>query len=281
MDKNSKINIIWYNGFKGNWDAGLLASIMDNDERFIQHNTKDNPVFDEAIIILGKQVELEKVRNYLAQFKKGTVILASDEDSEWDWKYVIPSHLKAWTQYYFRNKEEIKERLLLGFPTRLKDIAVNKNQERKYLVSFVGQVQNPHRQSCVNALKEIPNHFIKLADGFGGVNGLEYQDYINIFCQSKVVLCPSGSMCTDSFRTYEALECGALPIVEPRSPRDEKHFNYWKEVSAGILPCVHDWNDIAYILNDEKFIEQKTKECIEWWNNYKVELKQKLLTTLC
>lgn len=272
------INIIWHNGFRGNWDSGLLTSLISEDARFIQHNYKDNnPVFDEAIIIIGKPQDYDAVRDYLAQFKKAIVILSSDEDAEWDWKRCIPSHLQIWTQYYFRNKEEIKERLLLGFPTRLKEVTINKNLERNYFCSFVGQVQNPHRHACVEALKKIPDHFIKIADGFGGLNGLEYQDYINILCQSKVVLCPSGSMCTDSFRVYEALECGALPIVEARSPRDDKHFDYWREVGAGILPCVHDWHDVKYILENKELIERKTKECIEWWSNYKVELKNKLL----
>lgn len=281
MESNTTINVIWYNGFRGNWDSALLSSIFDNDKRFVQYNTKDNPVFDEAIIIIGKPIYLEQVRDYLVQFKKAIVILASDEDSFWDWKSVIPSHFTVWTQYYYQNKQEIKERLLLGFTTRLKDVVLDKTQPRIYGCSFVGQTQNPFRQNCVEALRKYPNHFIKIADGFGGVNGLEYQDYVNILCQSKVVLCPSGSMCTDSFRIYEALECGALPIVEPRSPRDEKHFNYWKEVDASILPCVRDWNDIFFILNDEKFIEQRTKECIEWWADYKQKLQHKLLNALC
>lgn len=281
MDSNSAINIIWYNGFRGNWDHGLLASLMDDDARFLQHNYKDsNPVLDEAIIIVGKPNDVSALRDYLVQIKKGIVILASDEDSEWDWKACIPEHLKVWTQYYFRNKEEIKERLLLGFPTRFPK-GIVQMEKREIFCSFVGQVQNEHRQACVDELKKIPNHFIKIAQYFGGVNGLDYPEYINILCNSKVVLCPSGSMCTDSFRVYEALECGALPIVEARSPRDEKHFDYWKEVGADVLPCVHDWRDIKYILENTELIERKTKECITWWINYKMELKNKLLNALC
>lgn len=279
MDTNTPINIIWYDGFFGCWDHGLLASIFNSDLRFIQHNS-GRPVFDEAIIIMGKPNDLNGVHEHLSKFKKALIILTSDEDSMWDWRSFIPAHLEVWTQYYYKNKLQIKERLLLGFPTRLKDVSINKEQERKYFCSFVGQIQNSHRQKCVDALKQIPDHFIKIADGFGGVNGLEYQDYINILCQSKVVLCPSGSMCTDSFRVYEALECGALPIVEPRSPRDEKHFNYWKEVYAGILPCMDDWASLPFILKDTQYIEERTQQCLFFWNNYKQELKNKLLSAL-
>lgn len=278
MDTNTPINIIWYDGFFGCWDHGLLASIFDADPRFVQHNTPERQVFDEAIIIMGKPKDLTGVRDHLNKFKKGLIILTSDEDSMWDWKSVIPEHFKVWTQYYYKNKSEIKERLLLGFPTRLKDVVIDKTQERKYFCSFVGQVQNPHRQKCVEALKQIPNNFIKIADGFGGVNGLEYQEYINILCQSKVVFCPSGSMCTDSFRVYEALECGALPIVEPRSPRDDENFDYWKEVGAPIFPCVHDWDNMPFILKDTESIKQRTKDCLEWWAGYKHKVLNDLLT---
>lgn len=274
------INVIWYNGCFGNWDHGLLASLMDGDARFVQHNHKDsNPVHDEAIIIVGKPQDPAGLRNYLVQIKKGIIILVSDEDSEWDWT-VIPAHLQIWTQYYFRNKEAIEERMLLGFPTRLKDVTINKNMERLYYVSFVGQVQNQHRQQCVKELKKIPNNFIKISDGFGGLNGLEYQDYINILCKSKIVLCPSGSMCTDSFRVYETLECGALPIVETRSPRDSKNFDYWFEINKDVpFPFVDDWADLQSLLEagGEKWIKLKTKECIDWWNNYKIQIKEKLL----
>lgn len=286
MDTNTSINIIWYDGFFGCWDHGLLASVFESDSRFVQHNTKERLVFDEAIIIMGKPKDFDSVTEHLNKFKRGIVILTSDEDSEWDWRSVIPKHLTVWTQYYFHNKQEIKERLLLGFPTRLKDFSIDTSIERIYSCSFVGQVQNPYRQKCIRELKKIPNAFIQIADGFGGVNGLEYQDYLNILCQSKVVLCPSGSMCTDSFRVYEALECGALPIVEPRSPRDMPGFNYWREANPelhylGILPCVEDWKDISFILKDEIWIKERTEQCQIWWTEYKYELKYKLLTALC
>ncbi len=280
MDTNSKINIIWYDGFFGCWDHGLLASIFNADPRFVQHNS-GRPVFDEAIIIMGKPQDHLAVFDHLSKFKKALVILTSDEDSMESWKSFIPDHVQVWTQYYHENKSPIKDRLLLGFPTRLKDVTVDKTLERKYFCSFVGQVQNSHRRKCVDALEKIPGHFMKLASGFGGVNGLEYQDYINILCQSKIVLCPSGSMCTDSFRVYEALECGALPIVEPRSPRDEKHFNYWKEVNADILPCLDDWGSLPFLLQDTQYIEERTRQCLSWWDNYKQEFKQKLINALC
>ena len=279
MDTNSKINIIWYNGFKGNWDHGLILSLIDGDDRFVQHNEKYSPVIDGAIIIIGKPNDIETARNYLSQFKKATVILASDEDAYWDWKNTVPDHLKICTQYYHDSKSDIKHRLLLGFPTELPQFLKKALLPKKDIFcSFVGQVQNPHRQACINELQKVPGHFLKIADGFGGVNGLNYQDYINIMLRSKVVLCPSGSMCTDSFRAYEALECGALPIVEARSPRDKKHFNYWQEVGANIFPCVSDWNDVHALLGDPEFIQERTKQCIEWWNNYKQELKNKLLS---
>lgn len=273
------INVVWFNGFKGNWDHGLLASIMDNDTRFVQHNSPENPALEEAIVIMGKIKDQDQARNYLAQLRKGIVILASDEDSEWDWRSIMPPHIKVWTQYYFRNKSEITDRLLLGAPTRIREVDMTA-RARQYSCSFVGQVQNPHRRSCVQAITGIQGHYLKIAAGFGGVNGLGYQDYINTMLESKVVLCPSGSMCTDSFRVYEALECGALPIVEARSPRDEKHFNYWRECGASLIPCVQNWSDAHLILQDHAFIEHKTTECIAWWKDYKIQLKNKLLTCL-
>ena len=267
-------NIIWFDGFRGNWDSGLLSSIIENNSTFIEHNSKDNPVFDNVIVLAGK-TDKYRLRDYLLKTSKALVILMSDEDSYFDWEFCQLPHVEFWTQYYFRNKGEIKTRIPLGVPNRFKNYIVTK-QERKYSVSFIGQVQNEHRRQCVEAVKQIPNHFIHIADGFGGVGGLEYQDYLDVLCQSEVVVCPSGSMCCDSFRVYEAIECGALPVADRNSPRDYIDFNYWKECGINIISLT-DWKELSRYI-DKPFVKAQMQITKDWWSIYKSELKTKLET---
>lgn len=274
MADDTKVNIIWFDGFRGNWDSGLIHSIIDNNPKFNEVNSKDNPVFDEVIVLVGK-TDKYRLREYLSKTQKALVILMSDEDSAFDYEFCVAPHVKFWTQYHYRNKERIKKRIPLGVPSRFKDYKV-KSLDRKYSVSFVGQVQNEHRQQCVEVIKQIPNSFIHIASGFGGVDGLEYQDYLDILCQSEVVVCPSGSMCTDSFRVYEAIECGALPIADANSPRDYIDFNYWKECNFNV-PSLQSWKTLPDLLNP-MYIKEQSEITQNWWSHYKQILKQDLET---
>lgn len=271
------IDVIWYNQCRGNWDSGLLCSIFEKyPETFIQHNSKQNIYSPRAIVIVTGCPEIVPLRNYLQGIASGIVILTSEEDSYFDWQAAIPPHLEIWTQYYSHNKAEIKERLLLGAPNRIKDYKINRHLPKKYLWSFVGQVQNPFRQACVDVLKDLPDGYMRIAEMFGGLgdNGTEYQQYLDILCQSQYVICPAGSMCVDSFRLYEAMECGAVPITDTRAPRDPEDFNYWRSVNPSGEPlALTDWRSLP------TFLRMKANPELEnaWWLKYKLKLENKLL----
>lgn len=278
------MRVIWYNGCRGNWDHGLMMEIFAKHPNiFEQINDKDlqNGYFTHglnAIIIVAGKPNVIELNEYLLPFKSGVVILTSEEDSYFDWKAAIPAHMDIWTQYYSPNKSEIKTRLLLGPPSRIKDYKINKHLPKKYLWSFVGQVQNPFRQQCVDVLKTLPDGFLHIAEAFGGEkNGVEYQEYLDIMCQSHYVICPAGSMCVDSFRLYEAMECGAVPITDRKAPRDPESFHYWNEVLRDVNPIgqVYNWQQLP------GFLESKNppSEIINaWWEEYKTNFEIKLLS---
>lgn len=274
------ISVIWWGQSRGNWDSGLLCSIFDyHTDVFNQINEKHPPVQERAIVIIVGKPDPEVLREYLLKMNSGVVILTSEEDSYFNWQYAIPDHLEIWTQYYAPNKKEIKERLLLGFPNRMKDFKIEQSLSKKYLWSFVGQVQNPFREKCVDVLRSLSGTvnegFMYTVEGFGGQgNGLDYQTYLNICAQSKYIICPAGSMCVDSFRLYEAMECGAIPITDRRSPRDAEDFDYWKEVYPNNeIITVGDWSELPRVL--ARPINPVTQNL--WWRVYKNNLTHKLI----
>ena len=273
------INVIWYKASRGNWDHGVLLSIFErNTEKFVQFNNVDARLAETAIVIVAGRPDVNELHERLSILKSGIVILTSEEDAFFDWRNAIPSHLDIWTQYYSPStKKDIAERLLLGAPLRIRDYKINRHLPKKYKWSFVGQVQNPFRQECVDVLKTMDGGFLHVAGAFGGeVNGIEYQQYLDIMCQSEFVICPSGSMCVDSFRLYEAMECGAIPITDSRSPRDSENFNYWNEVHhENTIPQVANWEVLpSLIRNIEKY---HVKPSNYWWDAYKSNLEKNLI----
>ncbi len=269
--------VIWWDAARGNWDSGLIASIFDKfPNTFQQFNIKNPPIFDRAIIIVVGKPEIAPLRKYLSCVDSGVVILTSDEDAYFDYKALDAGHLTFWTQYYNEQyKSDIKERILLGAPTRIKDYKINTHLPKKYLISFVGQVQNAFREQCLNILTGLDcEKFIRVDDAFGGYgsNGMGYQEYLDVLCQSKYTACPSGSMNVDTFRLYESIFCNAVPITNKRSPRDKNDFNYWDVVyPSNKLTLVDNWNELPSVLS------KKYEDKNYWWSDYVSTLENKLL----
>jgi len=275
------INCVWYNGSFGNWDNGLLAEIFDSrPDVFIQHNTKNNPVFERAIVCLVGKPDVKEVREYLDKIDEAFVFLLSDEDGFFRWQDAIPERHTIYTQYFTElGKSEIKNRILLGAPNRIKDYKIDTTQPKKYLWSFVGQIQNTFRQDMLDVIKNWPDGYLQICDSFGGYGngGMDYVDYLNIMAQSRFVLSPSGSMSTDAFRTYECMEMGAIPIVNTRCQRDNEGFNYWQAVyPSNSLMQIEKWNDYhvsLYFMG----VNHSAAEHNKWWFKYKQELTDKLI----
>jgi hypothetical protein len=132
----------------------------------------------------------------------------------------------------------------------------------------------------LNVLRTLPGGFLHITDLFGGEGekGMDYQSYLDVCCQSKFVICGAGSMNVDSFRVYESMSCGAIPITEKRCQRDPEVFNYWNEVYPGHrLLTVDNWGELLTSYNPA-YLENLTSTLIQnqWWWNYKKVIEQKL-----
>lgn len=292
------IPVIWWKQSRGNWDHGIFLQTFEKyPDLFPQYNDKEIPDFRHAIVMVSGKPSIPELASYINRLKSATVILCSEEDAFFQWKKIVPKrdNFDVWTQYYNPlTKREIKERILLGAPYRIKDYKINKHLPKKYLWSFVGQVQNPFRQQAVEVLSKMDDGYLKGISGFGGYtpDGMDYQEYLDIMCQSKFVICPAGSMSVDSFRLYEAMECGAIPITDKRAPRDHPDHNYWSDVcpyngltylwewDEDILRSVFLWNEkppVSTIPLAYKNHIYTGPSHNYWWFRYKHELEEKLL----
>lgn len=275
------ISVIWWDNARGNWDHGLLMDIFERNPQIFTQFNADVQNYDgyfstidhKAIVIVTGHPDTVQLRKFLDTLTYGLVIFTSDEEARWDIPAIVPPHLEVWSQYY-KPGMRVSERLLMGQPSRLKDYKINKTKDKKYLWSFVGQVQNQFRQQCVDTLKQLPDGFLRTTDLFGGVcdKSIEYQEYLDIMCQSKYVICPSGSFTPESFRLYEAMECGAIPITDARAPVHAKDFNYWNNTYRyHKLITVNFWepNTLKEIMT--------LPNSNEWWFIYKKGIEEKLI----
>jgi hypothetical protein len=141
--------------------------------------------------------------------------------------------------------------------------------ERNLVWSFLGT--NWHnRKELLTPLCEIPAHHLHFVDDWASPNKLSPEDMYSYMKRSAFVPCPSGEN-AESFRIYEALEAGAMPVLV----RDSKEFIEF--ITANLPLKVFDsWDDAAIIMNGlsgAKFNEYRAK-VLDAWAIYKNTLNR-------
>lgn len=95
-------------------------------------------------------------------------------------------------------------------------------------VSFIGQKGRWYRRLMVEYFERIAGARTSKYGSFGGFTHLpQTTDYASSILSSKFVVCPPGNVSSQSFRYYEAIALGAVPIVTEVSLQDWNTHEYW------------------------------------------------------
>lgn len=178
----------------------------------------------------------------------------------------------------------------LGYKRHFQEY-LTKAEERRLLWSFAGTPHGERRQ-MLEVFKDLGPNQTHDCSGFCASDALTTRDYAQMLEQSKFALCPPGQDSMDSFRLYEALEAGCIPVATARTSRLPIYPSYWHAVmrSAEIyeIPFIiqDSWENCRYkveeVLDNNKY-EQRQKQCQEFWKKvkrnwrYKIEGKLSLL----
>lgn len=135
------------------------------------------------------------------------------------------------------------------------------------------------RAEMIDALKKTGGeYYCNVNSAWQSDDSLSTQDYKKILEQSIFVPCPRGNSSPDTFRLYETIEAGSLPIVE----RDD----YWSDLFGNNHPLIQvsDWskaaNDISILSKESEWLEKYSQKLASWWDTQKTTLKQKIKTTI-
>lgn len=159
-------------------------------------------------------------------------------------------------------------------------------EDRIFVWSFAGYIKKSDRTQILNLFKGFQPHAIHETAGFNqGI--LAPDDYAAVVRQSKFVLCPVGNCSIDTFRLYEALEAGAIPVTlstNVNQPFVRFIADYWKTLFntpfflTDTLPWVmsHTWEENvvkmrALLADPEAFNDLRNRLAIIW-KTYKTNL---------
>ena len=153
-----------------------------------------------------------------------------------------------------------------------------KLSERKYTWSFAGSVDKVGRGEMFQKLSTIEPNKIKLLQTWSAPTKEEANEYTSLLNESKFVPCPKG-MNYETFRVYEALEAGCVPICV--GTESDEHKVYEHLIGSGVILMAQDWTAAANIINqinsNINILDQLQENLTKYWMNKKLHITSSIL----
>ena len=171
---------------------------------------------------------------------------------------------------YFKNKKV--KCIPIGYKSGIKEI---KKNNREYKWAFTGTPHKSSRQDLLFQFSEIKPSFCHKTNKFDE-KIISVEKMSDIFSSTLFIPCPNGFFHPETYRLYEALQCGCIPIVE-------NAYKYYDRLFPdNPFIKIDKWIDAKFIINnwEKDKIEKKQEECKNWWNNYKINLQEDIKNKL-
>ena len=269
------------------WDMALLEDLFSHrlwhpvGAQTFSHCTsfQDIPEGEGAVIVLPARHHAdyaERLNADIARLPWVVLYLIGDEENVFPVFKLSHPNLTVFQQM----KEPSK--LGHGFPngytpdTKMLD---GMSHEKNLDWFFSGQITHIRREQCASQLRQMPGGYLYESKGF--TQGLQHEDYFRQMAAAKIVPCPSGPVAPDTFRVYEALEAGCIPILDSKCPIAYLD-DYWRDIfGKHPLPVCNDWNDLPFIMDVElSEWPANVNRVAAWWMWYKRKLAYQLQAKL-
>lgn len=276
------ISVVWKNYLEGVqatgfWDQSLLQWLFDREVPggFTFSHSDKFPLNDTGIVLVtpGHFRSTDEINRDLEGRPWALVIVTSDEEG------LAPFHriqmggsLSIWKHWPRPELPYQPDRILpLGWTPG----TLEANHERPLKLDdwfFAGQITHQRRYDVVAALKNLSGG--KLIETAGFTQGVARSEWFEMLRRARVVPCPSGPNTPDTFRFYEALESGAVPLADATSPRGDR--GHWARAFGDVpFPIVDDWSTLPRLIEENK-TQRCRVEVLAWWEQAKRDLTWRL-----
>lgn len=275
-----KVDVVWLSYEDGvpnrdYWDHAMLNDIFGGKVwkpvggfQFRDCDSFEGVQGKGAVVVLPSSAQgkyVKRLNKDLAKLEWVVLLYTSDEMGVFPVERVVHDNMKVWVMY--------AGGLPVGYPPHIRivgDGSIVHGDERGKDWFFSGQVNCERREECVKVLegmlvKNKRRSEVRVSGGFG--QGLGHHGYYQRLANSKVVPCPGGRHSSDTFRLYEALECGCVPVVD-----DVKYFEKMFGESVpftGVTDYVRLEGCISEALRGWR---SKSNGVYAWWQKYKRKL---------
>jgi len=253
------------------WDQTFLDDIF-KDSRFYEYVGPLEDI-DGAIIVIPGAYQgeyIDQINAELGKLKWVILIISSDEESKFPIEKISHSNIEILVQYPKRGRHDEYGKLPIGYTSHTRKELELVEKDLDYF--FSGQMNNKRREECFMQLSNMSGGVVFNTGGFAkGMPPKEYMSYMN---RAKIVPAPAGGVSADSFRFYEALEAGALPLADNKSDSGDTQF--WNYLFGAVpFPEIEDYNVLPGCVHHNLSIYPvQNNRAQAWWIKIKRDIKE-------
>ena len=260
----------WGHYHKKNSDKWIYEILKKIKYNIIQ--TETNLEKEDILIIIDSSIE-EKSELYAKLnmiCSKIFLFHLGDETGSYDLSQIYKNCDYIWRIFcsgkYFKNNK------VKCIPIGYKSGILNKQRNnKKYKWSFTGTPHKSSRHDLLFQLSDIEPFFCHKTEKFN-VKIISVDEMSEILSSTEFLPCPNGFFHPETYRLYEALECGCIPIIE-------NAYEYYDRLfPANPFVKIDKWADAKPIIKGwgSDQIKKKREECSSWWSEYKNELQESI-----
>lgn len=247
---------------KGYWDQYVLERVLNEYPQVVASKIQG---YKSAIVVIPGEYQggyIEDINTQLATLEKCVVIITSDEHNNFPIHKLKHKNMKLFTMY--GSKDNDIQLLPIGYPPELDTFRPKYAPVKDRPVYFSGQVNNASRTALLNSVASDLSGFLNKTGGFS--QGVSRKEYYETMASAKAAPAPMGNISPDSFRLWEALEFGCVPIADNRWFWD----GYFANIPFPIVSGPHQWD--GYIRDAIEQYPNLNNEVQAWWLTLKASL---------
>jgi hypothetical protein len=274
-----KFNVIWQTPHfaERDWISELFAPHMGDQVWDGKHSI----VLDNCILI--DSYLKARPQSYYAQFKGKNAFLVHLVDENYDGGYQHYDNFcgvfrQDWSDIF--NPRRVVQ-LPLGYANSFKGGSWQPGTaHRTYLWSFLGGASKTSRPEMIKALTPLTPHLAHITDRGVPVERLNKEQYAGILRNSIFAPSAMGNVNLECYRMYEALECGAIPVLERRIGFDY----YQRFLGDHPMPVFLTWAAaarwMAEIRTETATLDDLQARCVQWWATHKLVVHEQIRNLL-
>lgn len=261
------------------WDYSMLKGYFDCSIWNSAGAYKAIP--DNVIVISGRhhQKDILEINDFISQYDWVILFIMGDEENDFPVEQLQHARISIWIMSPRPGRHDQHHKLGSGWPKQIRDLQPE-FQPRLNEWFFSGQTVHKERHQMANILRDLPRGELNETEGF--TQGYPHDVYYEKMAASQSVPCPAGSFTPDSFRFFEALELGCVPIAGAMPSVLPYPDNYWTNLFEEIpFPVISDWNALpAEITKVREQWPEISNKVYGWWQNYKREQAYEIHDTI-